>query len=182
MFSKFFWFLRCIFLRLTGLKIGFPSYFGKPIFLKGKKNISIGSKVRVFPGARIEAYDGSKIEIGSNVVIGQNFHLTCAKRIKIGSGTHITNEVMITDIDHDYKDINMPVHEQKFLINETIIGDNCFMGSGCKIQAGSKLGKHCIVGANSVIRGTFPDYSVVVGVPGKIVKKFNKKTSNWEKL
>ena len=49
------------------------------------------------------------------------------------------------------------------------------------IQSGTILGKQCIVGANSVVRGQFPDYCVIAGNPAKIIKKYNFNTRKWEK-
>jgi len=53
---------------------------------------------------------------------------------------------------------------------------------GVAIQAGTVLGKQCIVGANSVVRGVFPDYSVIAGVPARIIKRFNFDKNKWEKI
>ena len=52
---------------------------------------------------------------------------------------------------------------------------------GVAIQAGTILGKHCIVGTNSVVRGIYPDFCVLVGSPASIVKRYNIKTKKWEK-
>ena len=71
--------------------------------------------------------------------------------------------------------------EQKHIISETKIGENCFIGYGAVIQAGTILGKQCIVGANAVVRGHFPDYCVMVGVPAKIVKRYDEKSGVWKK-
>jgi acetyltransferase-like isoleucine patch superfamily enzyme len=88
---------------------------------------------------------------------------------------------MITNIDHDYQQIAKPIWEQKLIIKETKIGENCFIGYGAVIQAGTILGKQCIVGANAVVRGTFPDYCVIVGIPAKIVKRYDEKSAVWKK-
>ena len=53
---------------------------------------------------------------------------------------------------------------------------------GAAIMPGTVLGKQCVVGANSVVKGTFPDYCVIVGSPAKIVKKYNQQTHIWEKI
>lgn len=53
---------------------------------------------------------------------------------------------------------------------------------GAAIQAGTVLGKQCIVGANSVVRGTFPDYCVIAGVPAKIIRKYNAESHSWERV
>lgn len=49
------------------------------------------------------------------------------------------------------------------------------------IQAGTILGKQCIVGANAVVRGHFPPYCVIVGVPARIVKRYDEKSGAWKK-
>lgn len=49
------------------------------------------------------------------------------------------------------------------------------------IQAGTILGKQCIVGSNAVVRGHFPDYCVIVGVPARIVKRYDDKSGVWKK-
>lgn len=46
---------------------------------------------------------------------------------------------------------------------------------------GTILGEQCIVGANAVVRGIFPDYCVIVGVPAKIIKRYNPSTKSWQK-
>lgn len=68
------------------------------------------------------------------------------------------------------------------IVRETSIGDGCFIGYGAAIQAGTKLGQHCVVGASAVVRGKFPDYCVIVGNPAHVVKKYNLETRSWEKV
>lgn len=182
MLYKFIWMLRALFYKLFFKKIGLFTYIAKPIFLLGTRNISIGNKVRIFPGIRMEAHNGSEIIIEEDVAIGQNFHITSSKEnLVISKGTTISGNVFITNIDHDYQEIDVHIMKQKFIVKETKIGENCFIGYGAAIQAGTSLGKQCIVGTNSVVRGKFPNYSVIVGSPAKIVKRYNFKTEQWEK-
>lgn len=53
---------------------------------------------------------------------------------------------------------------------------------GAAIMAGTVLGKQCVVGANAVVKGTYPDYSVIAGVPAKIIKRYNAQSGLWEKV
>jgi len=182
MINKLFWIIRALFLKLLFGKIGWLSYIGRPIYLKGIKNIYIGNRVRIFPGVRMETHGpAAKIIIEDNVGIGQNFHITAMDELKIGKGTTISGNVFITDIDHFYQEIGISILNQPMIKNKTVIGDYSFIGYGAAIQAGTKLGKQCIVGTNAVIRGDYPDYSVIVGVPGRIIKRYNTKTGLWEK-
>lgn len=52
------------------------------------------------------------------------------------------------------------------------------MGYGVAIQAGTHLGKHCVVGTHSVVKGNFPDYCVLVGCPARVIKNITFKTDN----
>lgn len=164
------------------LKFGFPSYIGKPIFLSGVNRVIIEHNVRIQPNSRIETHDSGLIHIEKDVSIGQNFHITSAQqKLNIGAQTTILGNVFITNIDHDYQEISVHVMRQRMLVSKTVIGNNCFIGYGAAIQAGTVLGRQCVVGAHSVVRGTFPDYCVIVGAPARIVKRYNPKSNLWEK-
>lgn len=163
--------------------VGNFTYIGKPIFIEGRKKIRIGNRVRIFPGIRLEAIGEGKIIIGDNTAIEQNVHITSMdSTLAIGSNSTILGNVCITNIDHGYKEIGKSVLAQQHIISKTEIGDNCFIGYGAVIQAGTILGKQCIVGANAVVRGKFSDYSVIVGAPGKTVKQYDPETEEWMKV
>ena len=104
------------------------------------------------------------------------------EELSIGSNSLFSANVFITNMDHDYKEIGVPVINQEFLSKNTKIGVNCFIGYGVVIQAGTILGDNCVVGANSVLRGEYPKNSVIVGAPGRIVKQWNYQKSEWEKI
>lgn len=180
---KIYWALRSLLLKPFFGKYGLMSYMGKPIFLMGLKNFYFGKRTRIFPGARLESHNGGIIEIQDNVSIGQNFHCISGENQKlvISKNTTISANVFISNIDHDYREIGKHILEQNIIKKETTIGENSFIGFGAVILPGSKLGKQCIVGANSVVRGEYPDFSVLVGSPAKIVKKYNFDLNIWEK-
>lgn len=71
--------------------------------------------------------------------------------------------------------------DQALIEKATNIGEGCFIGFGASILPGTKLGKHCIVGSNAVIKGEFPDNCVIVGMPGKIIKKYEIDDNSWRK-
>ena len=180
---KFIWAFRAMMYKPFFGKIGKMTYIGKPCFIEGCKNLRIGNKVRIFPGIRIEAMNKGKVIIGNNVAIEQNVHITCAEKpLKIGNDVTVLANTFITNVNHDYQDINKSVLDQGISVLDTEIGDGCFIGYGAAIQAGTKLGKHCVVGAKTVVKGTYPDYCVIVGNPARVVKKYNPQTKKWERV
>ena len=181
--AKYIWALRALCYKPFFGKIGSMTYIGKPCFIEGCKNITLGNKVRIFPGIRIESINNGKINIGNNVAIEQDVHITCAERpLNIGNDVTILAHTFITNINHNYEDIKKSALDQGIPVADTKIGDGCFIGFGAAIQAGTVLGKHCVVGARSVVKGTYPDYCVIVGNPGRVVKQYNKETKRWERV
>jgi acetyltransferase-like isoleucine patch superfamily enzyme len=184
MIFKIFWILRGLIYKPFFGKYDLPSYIGKPLFIGNFKRIFIGKKVRIFPGARIEVVDKkSSIVFEDNISIGQNLHIISGggEELRIGKSTTFSANVFITNIDHKYDEINKYILAQPLVNLKTQIGENCFIGYGAVIQAGTILGKQCIVGANAVVRGHFPDYCVIVGIPAKIVKRYDEKSAIWRR-
>ena len=182
MIVKIYWLLRALLYKPFLGNLGKLSYIGKPIYIHNFKRIFIGSKVRIFPLARIEAVDEkSSIVFEDNISIGQYFHIISSGVLIIKKNTTISANVLITNVDHGYEEIDKHILDQPLIIKETQIGENCFIGYGAVIQAGTILGKHCVVGANAVVRGHFKDHSVIVGVPAKVVKRYDVQKQSWRK-
>lgn len=82
----------------------------------------------------------------------------------------------ITDCDHEYRNISVPVIDQGITQKgQTVsIGHGSYIGINAVIVGNVKIGKHCVIGANSVVTHNVPDYSVAVGSPAKVIKKCDK--------
>ena len=181
MIFKIFWIIRGLVYKLFFGKFDLPSYIGKPIYIKNFNQIFIGKQVRIFPNSRIECIgEDAKIIIHNNVSIGPNLHLTARSTLEISKNCTISSNVLITDNQHTYLEIGIHIMNQKSIIKKTFIGENCFIGTGAVIDAGTILGKQCIVGANAVVSGLYPDYCVIVGAPGRIVKRYDTNTKEWK--
>ena len=181
--AKVWWFLRTQLTRWQYKSIGKRSYVAKPIYIQ-RRGIIIGDNVRIYPGMRAElTCQDAEIVFENNVSVGQNFHVVCYKgRLVIGKNTTISGNVFISNVDHSFAELNVHILEQEMLYKETVIGDNCFIGYGTTILPGTILGKQCIIGANSVVKGVFPDYTVVAGNPGEIIKKYSPSTGEWVRV
>lgn len=179
-----------IYNRMIYRKFGWRSCIKNPsICILGKRYIQIGEYSFISKHARIEAVTryGSKhytpnLVIGNHVAINQNFHCTCAQEIFIDDGTSITANCGIFDIIHPYEDIAINPRVADIEIKPVRIGKDCLIGMNSVILPGTELGNHCVVGANSTVSGVFPDYSVIVGSPARIVKYYDKILQEWVKV
>ncbi len=180
-------FLWWIYNRRRFNKLDRRSYIQHPIKLT-PSCIDCGKNVFVFKSARIEGvyrYNETiftpSIVFEDCVTVQQNLHLTCAKKVVIGSNTAIAANVTITDIHHSYKDVKVPIEKQNIEVKEVRIGKDCKIYNNCVILPGCTIGNHVTIGANSVVAGCIPSFSVAGGLPAKIIKRFNFETNRWEK-
>ena len=127
------------------------------------------------PGARLEAHGLSgSIVFEENVSVGQNLHCTAASQLVIGANTVVTANVCITDIVHSYKDFDLKQDSKPITTNPTYVGRNCFIGFGAVILPGTYLGDNSVVGANSVVKGVYPEGSRLAGNPAKVLKMIDE--------
>ena len=167
-------------------KFGKKSTLSFPFRVNGAKYISIGKKVHVNEGAWILALKINErnpfITIGGGTYIGRFTHIVGVSDVKICDNVLISDNVYISDNLHDYKDIKIPIKSQEILEKGPVeIGENTWLGENVCV-VGSSVGKHCVIGANSVVTKDIPDYSVAVGSPAKVIKKFNSTTKTWDKV
>ena len=180
---KAIWVLRAFFYGFFIFRsVGFLSYLGRPIYVAGGGNITFGSRVRIFPGARIESLGGGKIIFNNNVSIGQGLHLVASRQVNIGKDCLFAENIFISDTEHSFDVSEIPYQSQRHKVKEVYIGDNCFLGYGAVILSGTKLGKNCVVGAYSVVKGEYPENVMIVGSPGRVIKKYNSTAKQWERV
>lgn len=178
---KIIWLLRALSLKIFTKNFGFLSYIGKPIYLSGFRGWQFGKKIRIYPNARIEVFSSALLIIEDDVSIGQGLHLICANKVQICSNTTISANVYISDVDHTFDDVAVHVMQQPLKIKQTYVGPNSFIGYGSVILPGTQLGKSCVVGANSVVKGVFPDYCMLAGSPARIIKRYDIKEKCWKR-
>lgn len=89
--------------------------------------------------------------------------------LTIGAYSKITRGVTILTHDYSLSVLRRVYGEWIGEGAETKIGENCFIGMNATILMGTTLGNNVIVGAGSVVRGTFPDNVVIAGNPAKII-------------
>lgn len=167
-------------------------YIGSGLVINGhqKDGLHIGSSSYLGRDARllfVREYAGKtycpRIRIGDNVCIGNRFSALSAAEITIEDNCLIASDVMITSENHgidpeqtlSYADTPLeakPVH----------IGKGCWIGEKVSILPGVSLGDRCIVATNAVVSKSFPAGSMVAGIPARLIKKYNFKTHQWDKV
>lgn len=159
---------------------------GNKKLLKYKKGFTIGYRSRIdIVGFKNEK--NPKIEIGENCVIGDNFHIAANSKIEIGNNVLIASNVFISDLNHgiysggDCSSPDIPPNERKIDSKPIKIKDNVWIGEKVSILPGVTIGKGSIIGANSVVTKDIEDYSIAVGNPAKVIKRYNFESKEWEK-
>ncbi len=111
------------------------------------------------------------ISIGDRCLIGKGSGIVGHLRIEIGNDVWTGHHVYITDQNHGYADLDIPIAQQVMPERPVKIGDGSWLGHGTVVLPGATIGRHVVVGANSVVTGNLPDNCVAAGVPARVIKQ-----------
>ncbi|WP_337090725.1 DapH/DapD/GlmU-related protein [Proteus terrae] len=163
-----------------------------PISIRGKKYINFGSNLVTGKYCRIDAFGKEKkskiLSFGDDCQINDSVHIGAINNIKIGNNVLIASRVFITD--HQHGNYNNGDHSHPFEIakerilssDPVTIDDNVWIGEGVVVLPGVTIGKNSIIGANAVVTQDIPENCIAVGIPAKVIKKFNFEKNRWQKL
>lgn len=172
--------------RLAFGSVGQGTVIRSPMMLRNTRFVHLGKNVSIQYGARFDIVTKRfghafqpKVVIGNGCSFEQNFHLACAQEIIIGQKVAVTENVGIFDIWHPYQDITRPIVDQPLQTAPVRIGDGTLVGMGAVIQPGVTIGLHCTIGANSVVTHDIPDFSVAVGAPARVIKRYDSAAGQW---
>jgi acetyltransferase-like isoleucine patch superfamily enzyme len=169
---------------------GSQSWLKSPDQIVGPKNIWIGNNTRIEKGSVLYAIQeyadvhlSGTITIGNDVYINRFFNASSADKIRIGNRVTCGSNVSMFNYDHGWLDIHRDINSTPLLVHGEIdIGDETWIGNNTVILGKVKIGKHCVIGAGSIVTKDLPDYSIAVGNPAKIVKKYSQDTLTWETI
>jgi acetyltransferase-like isoleucine patch superfamily enzyme len=139
---------------------------GRPapkVFNEGGEIIT--DNCQFYEGVRLEVGKGALLRIGKGTYLNRNTLIVAKERVEIGSSCKIAWDVVIMDSD-------LHAIQGKELENKpVIIEDNVWIGCRCIVLKGVTIGAGAIVAAGSVVTKDVPPYSIIGGVPAKIISR-----------
>jgi acetyltransferase-like isoleucine patch superfamily enzyme len=158
----------------------------RPFYVRNQGTLNIGAGFLTGPGVIIDVIGkGAKLTIGDDVKLNHRVQIASALDVKIGDRVLMASNVYISDHSHGsysgdiHTDPMVAPNDREIISNRVVIGDDCWLGQNVCILPGVTLGKSVVVGAGSVVTKDIPDNCIVVGVPAKVIKKFDLESKSW---
>jgi len=138
--------------------------------------IQLGDNVKVARLSTIECTGviknlGVGLSIGNNSAIGAYSYLGAQGGIRIGENVIMGPRVNFHSENHNYSDLTIPIRLQGESRIGITVEDNCWIGAGCILLDGAYVEQGSIIASGSVVNKRFPAYSVLGGVPARILKQ-----------
>lgn len=147
------------------------------------KSLAVGSSVRIGDYTRINFYDVGKLIIGNGCYIGQRNSFLVGADIIINEGVLMASDICITSENHAINPESSDGYGTQSLLTAPVeIGEGCWIGEKVIILPGVSIGKKSIVGAGSIVTKDIPEYSIAVGNPAKVIKRYNFNNKEWENV
>ena len=138
--------------------------------------VTIGKYAIIRPGNLYGGEPGEGLVVGDHSNIGPYCYIGCSGHISIGNNVMISPRVSIYAENHVFDQIDVTIKSQGVKKENVVIEDDCWIASNSILLAGVTIGKGSIVAAGSVVTQDVPPYSVVAGVPARVIK--NRRTDS----
>jgi acetyltransferase-like isoleucine patch superfamily enzyme len=135
----------------------------------GYGRIILGRWVHIGEDNRLRCHEGT-MRIGDKCVFGRDNTVNCYLDVEIGAKSIIADWVYICDFDHVTEDIHVPIKDQGLAKSPVRIGQDVWIGTKASVLRGSNIGASSVVAAHAVVRGSFPSFSVLGGIPARVLK------------
>ncbi len=116
--------------------------------------------------------EGSRVGVGS-VVVGP---------VDIGRYVFLGQHVSVQGLIHGYEDVTQDPNLQPLMLRPVKVGDYTHLGTNSTIMAGVTIGERCQIGAGSVVTKDIPPYTVAVGNPARVVKRYDFEKKEWVRV
>ena len=135
--------------------------------------LEIGEHTLFEPNVWLTLPDPGRVRIGSGTFLNMNVMVAAQNLVEIGDHCMFANGCFVTDANHRFDDLSMPVTWQGFTSKgPTRVGDNVWCGAHVVITSGVTIGERCVIGANSVVTADIPPYSIAAGAPARVLRRW----------
>lgn len=114
--------------------------------------------------------NSERLSIGARVSIHPVCYIDAAGGIEIGNDVSIAHHSTILSSEHTWSDPDTPIRDQPVELRRTTIGNDVWLGAGCRILGGVQIGDRSIVAAGAVVTKNVPSGVIVGGVPARVIK------------
>ena len=165
--------LRKNIMKIMLRELGKNFYSEIGLFITGHKNITIRNNCRFMRHSSINADKNSSIKIGDNFSVNYNVNINSCNHgyIEIGNDVLIGQNTVLRASDHKISDKNKKINEQNHSGGKIIIGNNVWIGSNCVILKNVKIEDNSVIGAGTVVSKNVSKNEVVVGNQQRFLKK-----------
>jgi acetyltransferase-like isoleucine patch superfamily enzyme len=155
----------------TKIKIGKEVFIAKSAVVESRRggNITIGSNTEILDGVLLLTYGGN-ISIGESCSINPYTIIYGHGETIIGNHVMIAGHCMIIPSEHTFISKDKIIMAQGASNRGIVIEDDVWIGHACSILDGVRIGKGAVIGAGSVVTKDIPPYTVVAGIPAKMIK------------
>jgi acetyltransferase-like isoleucine patch superfamily enzyme len=133
-------------------------------------SLHIGNNFRILRNATVNTIEKGRIEIGNNVHVGEGTIISAHHLIRIGNDVLIGPHNVIVDLSHGKESFDIPMRLQPLQSKPIHIQNNVWISSQCVILPGVTLGEGSIIGAGAVVTKDVAPYSIVAGIPARVIK------------
>jgi acetyltransferase-like isoleucine patch superfamily enzyme len=113
---------------------------------------------------------GAGLRFGKNSACGAYSFIGAGGPIRIGEHVIMGQHVSFHAENHNFSRIDIPIRVQGVTKKGIIVEDDCWVGANVTFLDGCHVGTGCVIAAGAVVRGEVPPYSIIAGVPARVIK------------
>jgi acetyltransferase-like isoleucine patch superfamily enzyme len=136
---------------------------------RGYGRMILGRWLHLGVNTALRCHEGT-LSVGDKCVLGRGVSVNCYLDIEIGAAALFADDVYVSDFDHKFTDLTVPIKDQGIAKSRVRIEPDVWLGTKVTVARGVVVGQGSVVGANAVVTHDLPPYSVSVGVPARVIK------------
>ena len=136
---------------------------------RGYGRLVLGRWLHLGVDTALRCHEGT-LSVGDKSVLGRGVSVNCYLDVEIGASALFADDIYVSDFDHKYADLTMPIKDQGISKARVRIEPDVWIGTKVTVTSGVVIGQGAVVGANAVVTRDLPAYSVSVGVPARVIK------------